>query len=96
MTNFFRTVLAAGLLMAGAAQADETKIITIDLNSPSARAQVVQTAADVCRAALQKDYFGDFGSFEECVQDTVAYAHPRQASAQSVRPQQTAQVTSSR
>jgi hypothetical protein len=87
MTNFFRTVLAAGLLIAGAAQADESKVITIDKTSPAARTQLVQTAIDVCRKALQTDVFGDFGSLDECVENTLEGVHPVNAEAKSANVQ---------
>jgi len=87
MTNVFRTVLAAGVLIASAAQADETRIITIDKNSQTARAQLVQTATEICRKALQSDLFGDFGSLDECVQNTLQDVRPVNAQANAARVQ---------
>ncbi len=70
MTRFTLTALLA-FAAVSAAHAEDTKILKIDPASKASRPQVVAAAQDVCRRARAHDPFDDFGSLDECVENTL-------------------------
>jgi len=70
MTRFTLTALLAFASVSGA-HAEDTKILKVDSISKASRAQIVAAAEDVCRSARTHDPFDDFGSFDECVENTL-------------------------
>ena len=72
-----RTISAAclALTLAAPAFAANSTQITITASSKQAlRAKLVEAANQVCAAALARDPFGDFGSQEECVENSMRAA----------------------
>jgi CO dehydrogenase nickel-insertion accessory protein CooC1 len=74
MTRFGFAVLAT-LSAASVARAEEAKIIVVDADDHARYAKIVAAAEQVCKAALSRDYFDDFGSLQECMQNTRQAAH---------------------
>jgi hypothetical protein len=75
------SLVCVTLVCATFAHAAEMKIVSANQDPKSVRAELVAAAEQVCRAARTHDYFGDFGTQEECVQDTLdnlRHAAPRQ------------------
>jgi hypothetical protein len=66
----------ASLSAVSFARAEEAKIIMVDPGDRAGHAQIVAAAKQVCNAALSHDRFGDFGTQEECVQNTLDDVHP--------------------
>ena len=65
----------AAVLMAGSSAYAGGIAVPVAGRSPAAvRSAVVEAAVSVCRSALTTDRFGDFGSAEQCVSDTVDFA----------------------
>jgi hypothetical protein len=77
MSRFTLTALLA-IAAVSAAHAEDTKILKIDPDSETSRAQIVAAAEDVCRSARTHDLFGDFGTFDECVKNTLESVEIRQ------------------
>jgi hypothetical protein len=77
MSRFTLTVLLA-FAAVSAAHAEDTKILKIDPASKAARPQIVAAAEDVCRRARAHDPFDDFGSLDECVENTLQSIEIRQ------------------
>jgi hypothetical protein len=62
-----------------AAHAEDSRTLRLDPASKSSRTRLVTAAEDVCQAARLHDAFGDFGTQEECVENTLQTVQTRQA-----------------
>lgn len=68
-----RLAVTAAFLLAAAsmAHAEDAEIVKIDGNPNKSRAQIIAAAEEVCRIARSHDFSDDFGSQEECVDNTL-------------------------
>jgi hypothetical protein len=79
MTRFILPSLLA-FAAVSMAHAEDIKILKIDPHSHADRVQLVAAAEQLCRRARLHDLFGDFGTQEECVANTLEAVHPAQVS----------------
>jgi hypothetical protein len=49
----------------------EHRIVVVDSNPVVIRAKLIDAAAKVCTAARAQDPFGEFGSQDECIENTL-------------------------
>jgi hypothetical protein len=77
MTRFTLTAFLACAAVS-AAHAEDTRILKIDPASKNSRAQILAAAEDVCRRARTHDPFDDFGTLDECVENTLKGVEFRQ------------------
>jgi len=70
MTRFTLTAVLAFAAIS-AAHAQDTKILKIDPAAKASHAQIMAAAEDVCRSARTHDPFDDFGTLDECVENTL-------------------------
>jgi hypothetical protein len=77
MIRILPSAFAAAILCASIAAQAAQIVTTIPANDPrAAHDKLVEAARKVCKDAIAHDYFGDFGSLDECVDDSVAMAKP--------------------
>ena len=62
---------ASALMLGGSAYAAGIAVPVAGRNPAAVRSDIVHAAVAVCHSALSQDRFGDFGSAEQCVSDTV-------------------------
>jgi LmbE family N-acetylglucosaminyl deacetylase len=60
------------------AHAEDVKILKIDPNSHADHVQLVAAAEQLCRSARLHDLFDDYGTQEECVENTLQGVQQRQ------------------
>jgi hypothetical protein len=71
------TALPVVLLCASMSAQAAQIVTTVPANDPiAAHEKLVEAATKVCKEAIAHDYFGDFGSLDECVEDSVAMVKP--------------------
>jgi hypothetical protein len=61
------------------AHAEDTKILKIDPHSHADHVQLVEAAEQLCRTVRSHDLFDDYGSQEECVENTLQGVQLRQS-----------------
>jgi len=77
MNRILFTAFTAATLCAGISAQAAQIVATIPANDPrAAHDKIVEAAKKVCKEAIAHDYFGDFGSLDECVDDSVAMVKP--------------------
>jgi hypothetical protein len=73
MIRILPTAFTAAILCASIAAQAAQIVTTIPADNPrAAHDKIVEAATKVCKEAIDHDYFGDFGSLDECVDDSVA------------------------
>jgi hypothetical protein len=77
MNRMLSTAFTVAILCASVAAQAAQIVTTIPTNDPrAAHDKIVEAATKVCKEAIAHDYFGDFGSLDECVDDSVAMVKP--------------------
>ena len=62
---------AALMSFSAPAPQPEHRIVVVDSNPAVVRAKLVEAASQLCSAARAQDPFGDFGSQDECIENTL-------------------------
>jgi hypothetical protein len=77
MKTIFTLAFAAAVSFAGVAMAADPQTVVTGTDPHTVRKELVAAAEHVCQQARANDPFGDFGSQDECVEDTLDHVHTR-------------------
>jgi hypothetical protein len=71
-------VLCAALISFSApAASPDHRIVVVDSNPAAVRAKLLDAASQLCTAARAQDPFGEFGTQDECIENTLNGARRR-------------------
>jgi hypothetical protein len=71
MTCITGAVCAALISFSAPTSAPEHRVVVVASNPAVVRARLIDAASQLCTTARAQDPFGDFGSQDECIENTI-------------------------